>query len=174
MARYSIIVKADAETFLKYRTVNNLLRFTTFLDSKHKNWRWYNVFDKKTKQQLASFTNKQRPAARTLWRWTVFSSPYIKRPYLQTLKHAASAQYTCVVNNYCYLLINCCKNIAISFVYLNIKKALSGNSALNTFWSVVCERGFLQDKSNKQISILQVISQKKVKQAFQNGKHKVL
>jgi hypothetical protein len=63
---YSIIVKADNDTFLKYRTVSNLLSFTRFLDDKHKHWRWYNVFDKRTKQQLASFTNKNKPVASTL------------------------------------------------------------------------------------------------------------
>ncbi len=65
-AQYSIIVKADKDTFLKYRTVSDLQRFTAFLDNKHKHWRWFNVFDKKTKQQIASFTNKNKPAARTL------------------------------------------------------------------------------------------------------------
>lgn len=65
-AKYTVIVKADASTFLKYRNVNNLLRFTAFLDSKHSRWRWFNVYDKKTRQQLASFTNKAPPTSRTL------------------------------------------------------------------------------------------------------------
>jgi len=59
--QYSCIVKADTERFLKYRTVNNLLKFTAFLDENFPQWLYYNVYDKKTKQQIASFTKNKRP-----------------------------------------------------------------------------------------------------------------
>ena len=54
------IVKIESDTFLKYH-VNNLLKFTDFLDEKHSNWRYFNVYDKETKQQVESFTKKKRP-----------------------------------------------------------------------------------------------------------------
>jgi hypothetical protein len=54
-------VKADAERFLKYRTVNNLLKFTAFLDVNFPEWRYYNVYDKTTKEQITSFTKNKRP-----------------------------------------------------------------------------------------------------------------
>ena len=58
---YSCIVKADAERFVKYRTVRDLLKFTIFLDTNFPEWRYYNVFDKETKTQMASFTKNKRP-----------------------------------------------------------------------------------------------------------------
>lgn len=57
------IVKVDNERFVKYH-VNNLLKFTTFLDEKYSGWRWFNVFatDGASKGlQLTSFTSKNRP-----------------------------------------------------------------------------------------------------------------
>lgn len=59
--QYSCIVKVDAERFVKYRTVNNLLKFTLFLDTNFPEWRYYNVYDKETKQQINSFTKNKRP-----------------------------------------------------------------------------------------------------------------
>ena len=59
--QYSCIVKVDGERFVKYRTVNNLLKFTLFLDANFSEWRYYNVYDKTTKQQIASFTKNKRP-----------------------------------------------------------------------------------------------------------------
>ena len=45
---------------LKYH-VNNLLKFTDFLDKEHSDWRWYNVYSKKTGEQISNFTKFQRP-----------------------------------------------------------------------------------------------------------------
>jgi hypothetical protein len=45
---------------LKYH-VNNLLKFTAFLDEKHPDWRWYNVYSQKTGEQISNFTRHQRP-----------------------------------------------------------------------------------------------------------------
>lgn len=58
--KYTCIVKKGDNEFLKYR-LSNLIKFVKFLDEKHSNWRWFNVFDKETKEQLASFTTKNRP-----------------------------------------------------------------------------------------------------------------
>jgi hypothetical protein len=63
---YSCIVKADAEQFVKYRTVRNLVKFTVFLDTNFPTWRYYNVFDKETKIQIASFTKNNRPQQPTI------------------------------------------------------------------------------------------------------------
>lgn len=53
-------VKADGTKFVQYH-VNNLLKFTEWLDKEYPDWRWYNVFDSTTKQQVASFTRHRRP-----------------------------------------------------------------------------------------------------------------
>ena len=58
--RYVCIVKVADQHFVKYR-LNDLLKFTAFLDTRWASWRWFNVYDKKTKQQIANFTNRRRP-----------------------------------------------------------------------------------------------------------------
>jgi len=59
--QYSCIVKVDRERFVKYRTVNNLLKFTSFLDVNFPTWRFYNVYSKESKEQITSFTKNNRP-----------------------------------------------------------------------------------------------------------------
>jgi len=56
------IVKISQTQFLKYH-VRNLIKFTQFLDKDYPDWRWFNVFDKKTKNQLGNFTKTNRPTA---------------------------------------------------------------------------------------------------------------
>jgi hypothetical protein len=60
--QYSCIVKVDGERFVKYRTVNNLLKFTSFLDVNFPTWRFYNVYSKESKEQITSFTKNNRPS----------------------------------------------------------------------------------------------------------------
>lgn len=60
MKRYICIAKVDDQHFVKYR-LNDLLKFTAFLDERWKGWRWFNVYNKQTKEQIANFTNKRRP-----------------------------------------------------------------------------------------------------------------
>jgi hypothetical protein len=55
-------VKVDGERFVKYRTVNNLLKFTSFLDVNFPTWRFYNVYSKESKEQITSFTKNNRPS----------------------------------------------------------------------------------------------------------------
>ena len=62
---YLIIVKVDKDSFVKYHS-ENLLSFVKFLDRSYKGWRWFNVYDKKSRDQLASFTNKHRPASKKI------------------------------------------------------------------------------------------------------------
>ena len=58
--RYTCIVKVSQNQFLKYR-LNDLKKFVLFLDTKYPEWRWFNVYSKKTKEQLASFTKNNKP-----------------------------------------------------------------------------------------------------------------
>ena len=64
--QYRVIVKVknngykNEDKFLKYH-VRNLLKFTSFLDEKHADWKWFNVFDKKG-NQIANYTINSRPS----------------------------------------------------------------------------------------------------------------
>ena len=58
--KYTCIAKTSDDKFVKYR-INDLLKFTSFLDSRWSGWRWFNVFDNRTKIQIANFTKKSRP-----------------------------------------------------------------------------------------------------------------
>lgn len=62
MKKYTCIAKTGDDKFLKYR-LNDLLKFTRFLDKQWPGWRWYNVFDNRTKTQVANFTKSKRPDA---------------------------------------------------------------------------------------------------------------
>lgn len=56
-----VIVKVGNEQFLKYEHVDNLIRFTAFLDQKYPDWRYMNVFDRKTHEQIGNYTKLNRP-----------------------------------------------------------------------------------------------------------------
>ena len=59
---YVCIVKVSDKDFVKYH-VRNLINFCKFLDSKYPEWRWFNVFNSKTREQIANFTKSNRPSA---------------------------------------------------------------------------------------------------------------
>lgn len=59
--KVNIIVKVSNGDFLKYRGVSDLLKFTTFIDEKHNGFRFMNVFDPTTKEQITSFTKGNPP-----------------------------------------------------------------------------------------------------------------
>ncbi len=64
--KYKCIVKvinSEGDQFLKYR-VNDLMKFCKFLDFNFPNWKWFNVYDKKTGDQIGSFTINNRPKQR--------------------------------------------------------------------------------------------------------------
>lgn len=61
--KYTCNVKVEAERFVKYRT-SDLIQFAHFLDTKYPDWRWFNVFNKTTKQQIANFTRSNRPTTK--------------------------------------------------------------------------------------------------------------
>lgn len=58
--KFVCIVKVSNDKFVKYR-LNNLIKFTEFLDKNWSGWRWFNVYDNKTKIQLSNFTSNNRP-----------------------------------------------------------------------------------------------------------------
>jgi hypothetical protein len=68
--RYRVIVKVGnlpdgRAQCLKYR-VDNLRKFTAFLDSKWPAWRWFNVYANRGEAkgtQLESFTKNKRPVS---------------------------------------------------------------------------------------------------------------
>jgi len=59
--KYTCIVKVSPDHFIKYRNVGNLLRFAAFLDAKFPEWKYCNVYSKKSKKQIGNFTYKDRP-----------------------------------------------------------------------------------------------------------------
>ena len=69
--KYEIIVKiknnADNSAHcVKYR-VDNLLKFTEFLDTKWNDWKWFNVYSNHSENkgiQLGNFTKYQRPKSK--------------------------------------------------------------------------------------------------------------
>ena len=61
--KYTIITKVGNNDFKKWNC-NDLLSFTRFLDKSHPNWRWFNVYDKKTKEQIGNYTNRNRPSTK--------------------------------------------------------------------------------------------------------------
>lgn len=58
--KYIVIAKVGNDKFIKHH-VSNLLLYTNYLDKNWSDWRWFNVFDKKTKEQITSFTKNRRP-----------------------------------------------------------------------------------------------------------------
>lgn len=60
------IVKVGGEKFVKYH-VNNLLKFTEYLDREYPDWRFINVFDSKSERQVANYTKNKRPGAKHVY-----------------------------------------------------------------------------------------------------------
>jgi len=61
--KYKVIVKVGNDDFKTWK-VNNLIKFTDFLDAQHKEWRWFNVYNyvKGGKgNQVGNFTKNSRP-----------------------------------------------------------------------------------------------------------------
>lgn len=61
---YTIIAKVlnnNRFEFVKYRNVNDLVKFSEFLDQNFQNWYYFNVFDKFSRSQIGNFTKNKRP-----------------------------------------------------------------------------------------------------------------
>jgi hypothetical protein len=54
MKKYTCIAKTGDDKFVKYR-LNDLLKFTCFLDKQWPGWRWYNVFDNRYEDSSCKF-----------------------------------------------------------------------------------------------------------------------
>ena len=64
--KYKVIAKVGDEKFVKYN-VNNLIRFTEFLDKQFPDWRWFNVYEytkDDTGKQIGNFSKNNRPNSR--------------------------------------------------------------------------------------------------------------
>lgn len=62
-ARYTVIIKVNEDRFIKYRNVNNLVKLVAFLDNNFPEWKYFNVYDKKTRQQVGNFTQNNKPTS---------------------------------------------------------------------------------------------------------------
>ncbi len=59
--KYTIIAKVTGDKFVKYRNVSNLKKFANFLDVRFPSWKYFNVFDPVTGDQVSNFTKNERP-----------------------------------------------------------------------------------------------------------------
>ena len=62
LKKYTCIVKTGPQKFVKYR-LNDLVKFTSFLDRSCSTWTWFNVFDNRTRLQVGNFIKYQKTAA---------------------------------------------------------------------------------------------------------------
>ena len=62
LKKYKVIAKVNNDKFVKYH-INNLLSFTTFLDTKYPEWRYFNVFNTNG-QQIANYTKNNIPVTK--------------------------------------------------------------------------------------------------------------
>lgn len=58
-------IRNNSDHFAKHH-VNNLVSYAAYLDKSFPNWKYFNVFDKETEQQIASFTKNKRPTSKQL------------------------------------------------------------------------------------------------------------
>lgn len=63
--RYNIIAKCSAHEsdFKKWRC-SDLISLTKFLDKSYPEWKFFHVYDKTTRERLATFKQQQRPTAK--------------------------------------------------------------------------------------------------------------
>ncbi len=61
--KYKVIAKVDNKQFVRYY-VNELIKFTAFLNTQFPKWRWFNVYNCSKEgngKQLCSYTSQKRP-----------------------------------------------------------------------------------------------------------------
>jgi len=64
MDKYVCIVKTS-EKHLKFY-VTDLIKFTSYLDTNFDTWKYFNVYDKNTRQQIGNFTINNKPTSRRI------------------------------------------------------------------------------------------------------------
>lgn len=64
MDKYVCIVKTT-EKHLKFY-VSDLIKFTSYLDTNFSTWKYFNVYDHKTRQQIGNFTINNKPTSRRI------------------------------------------------------------------------------------------------------------
>ena len=57
---YTVIVKVGPEKFLKYRNIHSIDNFIQFLNRSWPDWRYANIYDKETRDQVRSITRKNK------------------------------------------------------------------------------------------------------------------
>lgn len=57
----SVIVKVSTSSFKKWEYVDNLVSFTRFLDRDYPGWKYMNVYSRESREQIASYTQRNRP-----------------------------------------------------------------------------------------------------------------
>lgn len=55
--KFTVIIKSDFKSFIKYRNVTSIKKLVTYLDKNYPQWRWFNIFDKE-KNQVGSYSRK--------------------------------------------------------------------------------------------------------------------
>lgn len=61
--KMKVIAKVSPDRFVKYN-VQDLVSFARYLDRSFPDWRWMNVYDKNTGNQVCSFTRNHRPTTK--------------------------------------------------------------------------------------------------------------
>ena len=64
--KYNCKIKVSADRFVTWHAVNDLLRMVKSLDKHYPDWRYFNVYDKHTGEQLANYTKNKPPVNRQL------------------------------------------------------------------------------------------------------------
>lgn len=68
--KYKVTVKVgnlpNGKADCKQWNTSDLLSLVRFLDREHKTWTWFNVYDKKTKEQVGNYTKFRRPLSRQI------------------------------------------------------------------------------------------------------------
>ena len=58
--QYKVIVKVGDDKFLKYHS-RDLLSLVRFLDKDYKDWRYFNVYNGESGEQIANYTKNNKP-----------------------------------------------------------------------------------------------------------------
>ncbi|MEM6696762.1 MAG: hypothetical protein AAF599_00095 [Bacteroidota bacterium] len=57
-------IKCENDKFILFRNVSNLGKLNSWLDKNYSGWKWVNVYDRKKKQYIGSYTKKTAPTGK--------------------------------------------------------------------------------------------------------------